>query len=225
MLLLRMSYLERTVRVEELLDSIGAGASDRGTARASTPASASASTPASTQASTRAASSGRSPGASRASSGPGPSAEVARDVRPPASRSGVLRGPANGTTDPATAWQAYLEAGQGVPPGLGPFLRSATVRAGEGKTFVVELPDGPGLERMSKPAVQAAVSAGLAAHLGEAPVLDVRKRDGEGDDPGSDGPDRVTQETVRDTRLQELIDREPLLEQAVEELDLELLDP
>jgi hypothetical protein len=35
---------------------------------------------------------------------------------------------------------------------------------------------------------------------------------------------RITQETVRQDRLRELVAREPVLRRAVEELDLELLD-
>ncbi len=193
MLLLRMSYLERTVRVEELLGSLG--------------------------------------GAARQPEAPSPPTPE-RPARPHGTGPGVPgsertgRGPgAASAVDPVEAWRTYVEAGEGVPPGLGPFLRSATVRPGTDGSLVVELPDGPGFERMSKPAVKAAVSAGLAVHLDGAPVLEVRKR-GEpdsGNDPA--GPNRVTQTTVRETRLQELIEQEPLLERAVEELDLELLDP
>ena len=41
---------------------------------------------------------------------------------------------------------------------------------------------------------------------------------------GAAGPARISQETVREGRLRELVGKEPLLERAVEELDLELLD-
>ena len=37
-------------------------------------------------------------------------------------------------------------------------------------------------------------------------------------------PSRITEETVRKGRLQELVDKEPTLGEAVKELDLELLD-
>jgi hypothetical protein len=38
------------------------------------------------------------------------------------------------------------------------------------------------------------------------------------------GGERITQDVVREGRLRELIDQEPALERAVQELDLELLD-
>jgi len=43
-------------------------------------------------------------------------------------------------------------------------------------------------------------------------------------DEDADPHGRITRESVRKGRLRELIEREPLLERAVEELDLELLE-
>jgi hypothetical protein len=43
-------------------------------------------------------------------------------------------------------------------------------------------------------------------------------------DPPSEGGERIGQDAVRAGRLKVLIEKEPLLERAVEELDLELMD-
>ena len=257
MLLLRMSYLERTARVEELLSDLGGppasprprpemgpregpGREDPATASssssASTVPSALPSTPPSAPLSALPDVSGEAP--SEASSRVvSPAAPPIAPAPPPTGtpqqdQQGTRRALAERVLGPTEAWNAFLEAGQGVPPGLGPFLRLATVRAADpesagagSRRLVVELPDGPGLERMASPAVQAAVAAGLAPFLGTAPSLEVRKSGADSDGAPEDSPPvRVTQETVRETRLQELIEREPLLEQAVEVLDLELME-
>lgn len=106
-----------------------------------------------------------------------------------------------------------------MPAGLTSFLKAAQVNGEPDGSVRVALPAGPGLDRMGKPAVQAAVAAALGTLMGSAPSLVVVSADGD-----DQGPERVTQQTVRDTRLQELLAAEPGLQAAVEELDLELLD-
>jgi hypothetical protein len=110
-----------------------------------------------------------------------------------------------------------LESGQ-APPGMGPFLRVATVTEGPGGEVLVRVPGGPALERLREPVVLHQVSSALSAQLGRG----VRVVAGAADAPAEGA--RITQETVRQDRLRELISREPVLERAVEELDLELLD-
>src|SRR5690606_2138559 len=109
-----------------------------------------------------------------------------------------------------------LETG-GAPPGLGPFLRSAPVTEGAGGEVRIRLPAGPLLERLRDPGTLSQLAHGLAGQLGRAPrlVLDA-------DEAPADR--RITLESVRRDRLRELLAKEPLLERAVEELDLELLD-
>ena len=103
--------------------------------------------------------------------------------------------------------------------GLRPFLVAARVSMQEG-ALTVELPDGPALERVRDPAVLQSLRAELGRHV-SAPV-DLRVIAPEAAAPAE--PERVSQEVVSRTRLQELLKREPALRRAVEELDLELLD-
>ena len=101
---------------------------------------------------------------------------------------------------------------------MGPFLRVATVTEGPGGEVLVHVPGGPALERLREPVVLHQVSSALSAQLGRGVRVVARAADA----PVDGG--RITQETVRQDRLRELIAREPVLERAVEELDLELLD-
>jgi DNA polymerase-3 subunit gamma/tau len=198
MLLLRFSYLDRTVDLEELLRAVGAS----GTAAGGTPAAGGAGGPGRAQ-----------PERSRPSR-PEPSPRTpARGAEPAASRPPR----AEPAADAASAWARMLDSGQ-APPGMGPFLRVATVTEGPGGEVLVRVPGGPALERLREPVVLHQVTSALSAQLGRG----VRVVAGPAESPGETV--RITQETVRQDRLRELISREPALERAVVELDLELLD-
>ena len=248
MLLLRMSYLERTARIEDLLEGIGGG--PRGGVTGSRPAPEPAARSRAQDPVHVSPRPGHSPPLRRAI---GPRVHRCRKRHPPpvqdpsptAAAAGGSAGrsrPTGQTLAPAEAWETFLQhRGSGVPPGLGPFLRSAEVGAGGGAVgSLIELPDGPGFERMTKPAVQAAVSAGLAEHLGYAPVR-VRRpevltgpKDGTGGTCGrrSDGANPVRQrvsaghpgDRSRDPAQGARWTGNHVLEQAVKELDLELMD-
>lgn len=244
LLLLRLSYLDRTVRIEELLAGLGPEA--RSSAPRSPEGSGTAHAPPAKPSSQD----------SRESAMPRAKAVPAKETAPsPSARSDTTEASTNGLTAapapptsvasaaaepaPATpkeprgrgrapgmsameAWSRVVETGDGLPPGLTPFLKTATVSEIQGG-LDLRLPPGPGLERMEKPTVRAAVAAALGSLVGRAPELRVGA---EGDLPeaSADKPDRVTQTTVRDGQMKELLDREPLLGPAVEALDLELLD-
>src|SRR5690606_12566364 len=100
--------------------------------------------------------------------------------------------------------------GPGVVPGLGPFLRTATVTEGPEGTVRVVLPPGPARERLADPTVRRALGATLSSASGRR--LEVTLPDDENPAPPLPEPPRVTHETVREGRLEELLDREPLLE-------------
>ena len=111
---------------------------------------------------------------------------------------------------------------QSVPSGLLFFLPAGQARL-DGDTVVLELPPGPGLERLlAEPHAQKELEAGFAAELGRAVTLSVRAR---GNDPDrSSAPRRLTPERVRSDHLARLAQADPLLRQAVERWDLELMD-
>lgn len=79
---------------------------------------------------------------------------------------------------------------------------------------------GPGLDRLRRPGGTTDLAEALHQLLGYKPRIDVV----EGSQAGSSGPRAVSPKQVRQERLRELVEREPLLGRAVEELDLELLD-
>jgi hypothetical protein len=85
----------------------------------------------------------------------------------------------------------------------------------------VTLSNGPARERLQDPLVRRALSDALSKALAR-PVV-VTADDGEGEGP-SDAAGRVTAETVREGRLRRLLELEPILGAAVQELDLELLE-
>ena len=117
------------------------------------------------------------------------------------------------------AWTRWLDSGRNVPRGLGPFLRSSTVAYGEEGSVVVTPPPGPAEERMADPRVRAMLETGLTPHLGHRARIVLAQVGG----PARPGP-RISQEVVRSDTLKALLRKEPRLERAVEELDLELME-
>jgi DNA polymerase-3 subunit gamma/tau len=205
MLLLRISYLDRTIAIEELVGAVGGSGSPGGAAGSSHGASGSRGPAVSRKGTTRA----------REQRGSSDSPASVQSKQTPARVSSKPTGSAT----PIEAWASLLETGAGVPPGLGPFLRTARVTP-TADGLLLELPPGPGLDRISQPATKSALREALGQFL----PVDLEVEVGALATGSAEGPPRVTQETVRQTRLQELKKREPLLEHAVEELDLELME-
>ena len=282
MLLLRLSYLDRTVDLETLIRGLGGapapggpthdgglreggpaarsaageGAS-AGPSPSASPAGAAPATGPRAEEPTRPAS-GRAPAPDAARGGPAEEAADAAEPHPGApAAGGGGAGPRAGaaasaaprvdqggaaavaerpgadaaagarpaddspTSDVGEAWRRMLRDGV-APPGTAPLLHAATVTAASPGEVEVSLPPGPALERLQDARARAAMTASLARHLGHEVRLVLSPGQGarQAGAPGG----RITQETVREDRLRELIRREPLLGRAVEELDLELLD-
>ena len=127
--------------------------------------------------------------------------------------------PVEPTDDIVEAWHRWLEAGKTVPNGLAAFLRSSEVRARPDGSLEVRPIPGPAYERMSTPPVVATLTEGLTPYLGRRPVLVITAPGGD-----DDGERRITREEVREDTLKALYRQEPRLEQAVQELDLQLMD-
>ncbi len=85
---------------------------------------------------------------------------------------------------------------------------------------VIELPVGPGLERLEDPSVLRTLQKALGGLMNSAPEI-VLRASGDG---VRERPERINPEAVRKDRMKGLIKREPRLQHAVDELDLELLD-
>ena len=243
LLLLRFSYLDRTVELEELLRAVGGEESGGPDVRPSAgrpngPPSAPPSRP-STDASPRdrpsppsVSGSGPPPDSrARTSDGNGPAgARSAEADDSPAAVAEVPdaadgEGAAEGSQPAApedlrTGWRDLLASGEGIPPGLSPFLMGAEVEVtGEG-VLEVALPPGPALERLSTPEELGALRGALARHVeGEARLVVV-----EAPVPEASEESRVSQGEVREGRLGDLLEEEPGLRGAVEGWDLEIVD-
>ena len=188
MLLLRISYVDRTVGLEELLAGLGGSPPPDGAPRG--PSSVGISTD-----------------------------ELVSES--PQAREEASAQKSSGALTAADAWDLLVEQGTGVPSGMRPFLRAATVAHSEAEgVVVIELPAGPGLERLEDPSARRTLQKALAGLMNEEPEIVVRAS-GDGT-PRRRG--RISPEAVRNDRMKGLIKREPLLQRAVEELDLELLD-
>ena len=90
--------------------------------------------------------------------------------------------------------------------------------------MVIELPVGPGLERLEDPSAKRALQEALGRLMNSEPEI-VLRASGDGVPDGAlPQPERISPEMVRKDRMKGLIKREPRLQSAVDELDLELLD-
>jgi hypothetical protein len=208
MLLLRLSYLDHTVELEELIQGLtgggvggpkGAPSAARGATHAAQVGGASV----------KRASAGGAPlpGSTGAAKVPKPAPTAPPDAMPR-------------TSDLGEAWQAVLASGKGVAAGMGLFLRGASLREEAQGTVRVGLPEGPVRERFHDPLVRRPLADALSEKLGR--PVDVMLE--EASDARATTASRISQDEVRQGRLRELVAREPLLERAVKELDLELLE-
>lgn len=196
MLLLRLSYLDGTVELQDLIKGLG-GAPEPGPGEASTkPADK---TPVEAVA----------PPVQEEAEAP-PSAPVAAPEA-------VEKQPTTLTLD--EAWTQLLEGGAAVPAGLTPLLRATHIEEGPDGVVILHVPEGPVRERLSDGGDRARIQEELSALVGR--TVELVLADGEVVQPDHG---RITQEKVSSDRMKELIQKEPLLERAVLELDLELLE-
>ncbi len=208
MLLLRLSYLDRTVELRELLEGLG-GAAPGDPLRA--PGSPAPTPPAS-----------RQPETSRPHAEATPTATPPPDDADPAEpdpeaviAAATVPQPPFESLDQAWGW---LTAGPGrIGGGLGTLLAGARVSEPESAHVRVEI-GPPALDRLHEPEVHASLEAAVSKGLGRSVRVSIVPPG------GGDGGARMTQEDVQKGRLRELIREEPLLEVAVQELDLELLE-
>ncbi|MDE3006292.1 MAG: DNA polymerase III subunit gamma/tau [Gemmatimonadota bacterium] len=224
MLLLRMSFLDRTVALEELIGALGGAPPSSGGAGSAGPSGGAGTSgpPASGSVPGNATSSASDPESTTAAS-----ASPEEPVEPKASEAleAVAREeptnpePVVPTEDIREAWRRWLDSGRGMPPGLSPFLHSAAVSEDDTGALVITPLPGPAVDRLGQATVIEAIREGMTPFLGRRPVLRV-------DAPNSDRarPDRISREEVHADTLKALYRQEPRLERAVEELDLELME-
>ena len=218
MLLLRMSYLDRTVELEEIIRTLG-GAPPRVPASAVAPPP-----PPQPPAEAKAPPAPESPSAPEEAAAPRDAngEPPPSGVQPPGD-SGRAGDPQPPATTLAEGWQSLRgdrERVKRIAPGLWTLLQAATVReTNEG--LRLEIPAGLAGADWRRPRVLRGLEAALALHAGRDSA---RIHMVENEPAADEGGGRVTPETVRQTRLQELVRKAPQLERAIEELELDLLD-
>jgi hypothetical protein len=152
---------------------------------------------------------------------------------PPASGSPAATPSAPATTAPgATAAPATAQAAlqtlirerRGVPNGTAIFLKAARIHAAEPDLLILEVPPGPGLERLTDPTARVLLEKALGEELGARIRLEIRAPGTAGGSGESARMQRLTPERVKSGQLARFVREEPLLGLAVEEWDLELLD-
>ncbi len=209
-LLLRLSYLDRTVELEDVIRALG-GTPDREVGQPPPAGPAEPSPPGPGRA--------RSPGAARAparsprAARPQPSAPAPREPDPasPSRASGSL----------AEAWQLVLADPSYAPRGLKVVLGD-TRASEEGNSLILKTRGDLVAEKLHDPSVRRKLEEGLALHAGRDSVEISIVNVAAGDQDGAAA--RITEETARRTRLRDLVERAPHIEQAVRELDLDLVD-
>lgn len=227
MLVLRLSYLDRTVELETLLRGLGPEDPSNPEMPPSPPGRSASFTRQTGQ--ENPSGGGPAPSAPSGSSGPGrgPGAPLrstsGSEPSPMTSAAGSLPGTSGagstGKVGMQEAWERILEASGRLPRGVSVVLKGATVDfSHEGEIHLLILP-GPGFDRLLEPGTMKALKSTLEGELGFAPEIRIR----EGNGPETT-PTRITEDTVRNGRLQELVEKEPALGEAVKELDLEILD-
>lgn len=227
-LLLRFAHLDRTIELEELIQAASGGALP---SRPVTDPPVPRPVQATEQMATQAAPQPVVPvqiapvqtvpaQAAPAQAVPVPDAAVP-DPEPPAQPPSTAVRP---SASAAAAFQALLREGEGIPPGLGVFLRAGRITEPVPGQVVLKLPQGPGLERLSEePVTRNALAAALARRLGRTVSLEVATLDDQVDGAAAP-PRRLTPEQVKADRLARMAQEEPVLGKAVQEWDLELLD-
>jgi len=206
-LLLRFVHLDRTIEIEELLRAAGGGDAV-GFGRAGAPA----------------------PGSTAVAmvepeAAPATRTEPADDSSEPRVGVGTADAAPSGrpAKSPRAAFQAMLQQGDGIPPGMGLFLKAARLVEDADGRLALEMPQGPGLDRLtSEAAARRQIEESLSRRLGRRIELIVRVQ--QGADGRAEPPPRLTPEQVKSDRLARLVREEPVLGAAVREWDLELLD-
>lgn len=206
MLLLRISYVDRTVKLEELLAGLGGTPPPEVVPRR--PSSGGV----------LADDSSSDPSTDTEEVAPRMTEEV---PAPEMEEETSAQKQMPGALGAAEAWALLVEEGADVPSGMRPFLRAATVSDSESEgVVVIELPAGPGLERLEDPSARRALQKALGGLMHAEPEI-VFQASGDGAPARSE---RISPETVQKDRMKGLIKQEPRLQHAVDELDLELLD-
>jgi DNA polymerase III subunit gamma/tau len=241
LLLLRFSYLDRTVEIETLLRALGSetpgepagsgGAAplprrpppDRsaaeGAQRTAPEGSVEASPVSHVAAPTAAPSSPERSSPERSS--PEPSGSERSSPEPSGSESsGSRTGSAAPAPEILRAWTTMLETGDGVPAGLTPYLRGGEARCPSDGELALALPEGPAVDRLVDGGELALLEEALSERVDGTVRIELGTLAPELPEPSS----RISSNEVRAGRLGDLLEKEPGLKAAVTEWELDIMD-
>jgi DNA polymerase-3 subunit gamma/tau len=211
-LLLRFAYLDRTVELEQLIRAAGGEAM-------SLPESPPRLEAAAPRRDESARTQQRRPAAAPPAL-PAPDTRDAAEMNPTRDTRDFGGETPRSPIEPEAAFRDFVHQGEGVPSGLGAFLKAARVTETEPGKLVLELPPGPGFEKLAgAPQALLTLEKAIAERVGRAVSLQAVEQ-------GSrrEAVARLTPEMVRKQKLASLTEEEPVLGKAVESWDLELLD-
>jgi hypothetical protein len=140
---------------------------------------------------------------------------TARDAAGPAAEGGALE-----LAQVRSAWEAVVDAGEGVPQGMARFLKLAGLTLTGPRALAVEVLPVV-LERFGDVAARRPLEAALARRVGPGVKLTFVAGRAPAEEPGAQ---RITAQSAKRDRLQRLAEGEPVLTAAVQAWDLELLD-
>ncbi len=238
-LLLRFAYLDRTVELEDLLQASGGEPMQNGAVsdspRAAAPAPARKSVPSRTaprgELGVPARTESRAPAPPPVAPplpipvpepwpGPEPEQIAPEEEEQPKSIPRIY-------DDVQTAFRVMIAEGDGIPVGMGIFLKAAKVTEPEPGNVLLELPSGPGLEKLiAAPQATKSIEKSLSARMGRQISLRTAEQgagaaDGETSRARSAPVERLTPEKIKQQKLAALAREDPVLGQAVEKWDLE----
>ena len=209
-LLLRLSYLDRTVELEDVIRALGGTPARKvGQARAAGPTELSPPSPG------RARSPDTTPASARSQRAPEPEQTAAPPQEPdPTPQTRAKR-------SLVEAWPRVLADPSCAPRGFKVVLGDTRTRE-DGNSLILEAPGDLVAEKLSDVSVRRRLERGLALHAGRdyAEISLVKVAGAHQAGPSA----RITEESARRTRLRDLVERAPHIEQAVRELDLDLVD-
>ncbi len=225
MLLLRLSYMDRTVALEDLIRALGGSPPPSGTrGGGGNGDGAGGQADEGEEGDSRGTEATRADGSDEESDGTAvspPSVEARPAPLPDPTSGPASAGGEDIVAAPSlqAAWAQWLDHRRTVPSGLSAFLRSATVQEAEDGALELVLVPGPAQERLEEIRVLRDIAEGLEPHLGERREIRVAHPT-----DGGEVPERISTETVREDTMRQLLRKEPRLEAAVEAWDLELTD-
>lgn len=248
MLLLRMSFLDRTVSLEALIGALGGaplpdgagGATPMGGTPSGSAGGGAAPEPGSSGQEAASAAPRGLDGATAAQPGGQVEAEEVESEPAPSMRDtlreairrseegldeplveeGVVpEAPIEPSEDPLEGWHRWVRSGRGMPSGLTTFLQASHVELTDLGGLHVIPPAGPAFERMGSSVVVETMTEALTPFVGRRLEISV----GQPASQGTAAP-RITKQDARNDTLKALYRQEPRLKRAVEELDLELMD-